>query len=206
MANLRQTFVEWAAQTINKSFWAGAYYQQQRDKGCSYNAAVALAFKWIRILYRCWQTRTPSIYLNTEAAWLASLESTLEIAWQGVMRMEISSIPWLAAPAPPGQPAFACKACPDLLPCCGAGVPSRRRSGSAYPGTVYPPASQSVAYSVDSSPTSQGVLHARHHTLGSGHASVRTPDRCATRRPTDPVPAGSFCRNVPDSGDHSESR
>ena len=37
---LRQTFVEWAAQTINKSFWAGAYYQQQCDKGCSYNAAV----------------------------------------------------------------------------------------------------------------------------------------------------------------------
>lgn len=57
---LRQTFVEWAAQTINKSFWAGAYYRQQRAKGCSYHAAVrALAFKWIRILYRCWQTRTP---------------------------------------------------------------------------------------------------------------------------------------------------
>ncbi len=57
---LRQTFIEWAAQTINKSFWAGAYYRQQRAKGCSYQAAVrALAFKWIRILYRCWQTRTP---------------------------------------------------------------------------------------------------------------------------------------------------
>lgn len=56
---LRQTFVEWAAQTINKSFWAGAYYRQQREKGCSYQAAVrALAFKWIRILYRCWKTRT----------------------------------------------------------------------------------------------------------------------------------------------------
>lgn len=45
---LRQTFVEWAAQTINKSFWAGAYYYQQREKGCTYQAAVrALAFKWI---------------------------------------------------------------------------------------------------------------------------------------------------------------
>ena len=65
---LRQTFVEWAGQTINKSFWAGAYYRQQRAKGSSYQAAVrALAFKWIRILYRCWQTRTPydeSTYLN----------------------------------------------------------------------------------------------------------------------------------------------
>ncbi len=56
---LRQTFVEWAAQTINKSYWAGLYYYQQRAKGCSYQAAVrSLAFKWIRILYRCWVTRT----------------------------------------------------------------------------------------------------------------------------------------------------
>lgn len=65
---LRQTFVEWAGQTINKSFWAGAYYRQQREKGSSYQAAVrALAFKWIRILYRCWKTRTPydeTTYLN----------------------------------------------------------------------------------------------------------------------------------------------
>lgn len=57
---LRQTFVEWAAQTINKSYWAGLYYYPQRAKGCSYQAAVrSLAFKWIRILYRCWTTRTP---------------------------------------------------------------------------------------------------------------------------------------------------
>jgi transposase len=65
---LRQTFVEWAGQTINKSFWAGAYYRQQREKGSSHQVAVrALAFKWIRILYRCWQTRTQydeTTYLN----------------------------------------------------------------------------------------------------------------------------------------------
>jgi len=49
------------------SFWARAYYQQQRDKGASHQAAVrGLAFKWIRIVFRCWQTGTPyneSIYL-----------------------------------------------------------------------------------------------------------------------------------------------
>ena len=57
---VRQTFNEWANQTINKSSWAGAYYRQQRGKGSSYQAAVrSLAFKWIRILYRCWQTNTP---------------------------------------------------------------------------------------------------------------------------------------------------
>jgi transposase len=65
---LRQTFVEWAAESIRHSFWAQVYYQQQRDKGKAHQAAVrALAFKWIRILYRCWQERTPydeSVYLQ----------------------------------------------------------------------------------------------------------------------------------------------
>jgi transposase len=68
---LRQTFVEWSAQTINKSYWAGLYYYQQRGKGCSHQAAVrALAFKWIRILYRCWATRTP----YDEAKYLKALQ------------------------------------------------------------------------------------------------------------------------------------
>jgi transposase len=68
---LRQTFVEWAAQTINKSYWAGLYYHQQRAKGSSHQAAVrALAFKWIRILYRCWVTRTP----YDEAKYLKALQ------------------------------------------------------------------------------------------------------------------------------------
>ena len=57
---LRQTFVEWAAESTRHSFWAQVYYQQQRDKGKAHQAAVrALAFTWIRILYRCWQERTP---------------------------------------------------------------------------------------------------------------------------------------------------
>lgn len=55
---IRQTFVEWAGQTINKSAWAGAFYRQQRAKGSSYQAAVrSLAFKWLRVLFRCWQDR-----------------------------------------------------------------------------------------------------------------------------------------------------
>src|SRR4029450_1749017 len=65
---LRQTFVEWAAESTRHSFWARAYYQQQRDKGPPHQAAVrALAFKWIRILFRCWQNRTryeEAVYLN----------------------------------------------------------------------------------------------------------------------------------------------
>jgi Transposase IS116/IS110/IS902 family len=57
---LRQTFIAWAAASIRHAFWAQAYDQQQRDKGKAHQTAVrALAFKGIRILYRCWQDRTP---------------------------------------------------------------------------------------------------------------------------------------------------
>ena len=57
---LRQTFVEWALQTRKHSFWAEAFYQMQRKKGKTHQAAIrALAFKWIRIVFRCWQDRQP---------------------------------------------------------------------------------------------------------------------------------------------------
>ena len=66
---LRQTFHEFAAQSVQDSFWARAYYYQQRAKGKEHHAAVrALAFKWIRIIWKCWQTRTPYnevIYLES---------------------------------------------------------------------------------------------------------------------------------------------
>jgi transposase len=65
---LRQTFVAWAAESIRHSCWAQVYYQQQREKGKAHQAAVrALAFTWIRMLYRCWQERTPyeeAVYLQ----------------------------------------------------------------------------------------------------------------------------------------------
>ena len=57
---LRQTFVEWVNQTIKFSFWARAYYQLQKDRGKTHQVAIrALAFKWIRILFRCWKNATP---------------------------------------------------------------------------------------------------------------------------------------------------
>jgi transposase len=65
---LRQTFVEWSNKSIHHSFWAQAYYQQKRAQGQSHQAAVrALAFKWIRIAFRCWQDQRPydeSTYLT----------------------------------------------------------------------------------------------------------------------------------------------
>ena len=69
---LRQSFVEWANESIRFSFWARAFYQLQRERGKTHQMAVrSLAFKWIRILYRCWQDRTP----YDEAKYLIALKA-----------------------------------------------------------------------------------------------------------------------------------
>lgn len=66
--NFKPTCRASPAHSINQSAWAEAYYRQQKAKGCSHQAALrALAFKWIRIVYRCWKARVPydeSIYLQ----------------------------------------------------------------------------------------------------------------------------------------------
>jgi transposase len=58
---LRQTFHEWAAQSIQQCDWAAAFYRVQReDKNKSHHAAVrSLAYKWIRIVFRCWKDAKP---------------------------------------------------------------------------------------------------------------------------------------------------
>jgi len=66
---LRQTFVEWTALTIPRSFWAAAFYRKQRAAGKTHQAALrSLAYKWIRILHHCWRTHQSydeSIYLSS---------------------------------------------------------------------------------------------------------------------------------------------
>lgn len=57
---LRQTLQEFASHSIQKSQWARAFYDKQRAENKGHHAAVrALAFKWIRILFRCWKDRVP---------------------------------------------------------------------------------------------------------------------------------------------------
>lgn len=57
---LRQSFHEFAGQSIRWSAWARAFYDQQRQRGNGHHAAVrSLAYRWIRIIYRCWQLRVP---------------------------------------------------------------------------------------------------------------------------------------------------
>jgi Transposase IS116/IS110/IS902 family len=56
---LRQSFHEYAGESVRHSSRARAFYESQIAKGKGHQAAVrALAYKWIRIIYRCWQTRT----------------------------------------------------------------------------------------------------------------------------------------------------
>ena len=69
-AFLRQTFVEWAGLTVVYSAWARTYYQHMQAKGKAHHVILrALAFKWIRVLWKCWQTRTA----YHEAAYLQQL-------------------------------------------------------------------------------------------------------------------------------------
>jgi transposase len=57
---IRQSFHEFAGLSIQHSAWARAFYDLQRERGKRHHAALrSLAFKWIRILFRCWKTRTP---------------------------------------------------------------------------------------------------------------------------------------------------
>ena len=66
---LRQTFQEFAGCSIVQSDWARAFYDQMRNRGKSHHAALrALAFKWIRIMFRCWKNRLPydeAVYCNS---------------------------------------------------------------------------------------------------------------------------------------------
>jgi len=68
---LKQSFHEYAKESILHSRWAAAYYGQQPNKGCGHHTAVrALAYKWQRIIWKCWQTRT----IYKEAIYEAALK------------------------------------------------------------------------------------------------------------------------------------
>lgn len=68
---VRQSIIEWVAQTVPRSFWAKAFYDSCRARGMRHQATLrALAFKWIRILHRCWVDRKP----YDEARYLMALQ------------------------------------------------------------------------------------------------------------------------------------
>ena len=57
---LRQTFHEFAQHSLAQCDWARRFYHQQRQRGKPHHAALrSLAYKWIRILWRCWHDHIP---------------------------------------------------------------------------------------------------------------------------------------------------
>jgi transposase len=81
---IRQSVHEFAAHSRRWCPWAAAYYRLQINRGKDHHVAVrALAFKWLRIIFRCWKNRTPynnELYLASlranNAPLLAYLETT----------------------------------------------------------------------------------------------------------------------------------
>jgi transposase len=67
---LRQTFHEYAASSIKFCSWAKAFYNRQIERGKKHHTAVrALAWRWLRILWRIWKDRVPyqeAIFLKAQ--------------------------------------------------------------------------------------------------------------------------------------------
>lgn len=68
---IRQSIHEMANHSIRFCGWAREYYDAQRAKNKGHHVAVrALAFKWLRIMFRCWKDGVPydeARYLQTRA-------------------------------------------------------------------------------------------------------------------------------------------
>ena len=76
---LRQSFHEFAGQSIQYSRWAQAFYRQQRVRGKDHQASVrSLAFKWTRIIFRLWKNQTP----YNERTYVAALQRRGSPLWQ----------------------------------------------------------------------------------------------------------------------------
>jgi transposase len=53
---VKQSFHEFAGQSIVYCAWARAFYESKKAGGMQHHAALrALAYKWIRIIFRCWK-------------------------------------------------------------------------------------------------------------------------------------------------------
>jgi len=85
----RQTFHEFAGQSIPQCDWAKAFYKAHCHKPEQHHAAVrALSFKWIRIFYRCWKDRKP----YDEQLYMASLRR--RSSFLGLGLASATSVEW----------------------------------------------------------------------------------------------------------------
>lgn len=79
----RQSLVEYALSSLRFSQWARAFYASHMPEDPNadkptYTVLRKLAFKWLRIIYRCWQTRTP----YDESRYLESLRRSGSPLWR----------------------------------------------------------------------------------------------------------------------------
>lgn len=89
---LRSTFHEFAGHSIAQSEWARAYYDHLRkdEKKNHHTAVRSLAFKWIRIIFRCWKDHKPydeRTYLESlrrRSSLAASIGLTTSAGWKPV--------------------------------------------------------------------------------------------------------------------------
>jgi hypothetical protein len=84
---LRQAFHEWALHSVAYSKWARDYYDEQRAKGKRRNTVIrSLAFKWIRILFRCWKDHKPYDEAAYERALMARhpKSQSVELQWKKI--------------------------------------------------------------------------------------------------------------------------
>jgi transposase len=84
----RQSLVEFARSSLQFSSWARAFFdlhmpQDPNADRPTYSVLRKLAFKWLRIIYRCWQTRTP----YDEARYLESLRRSGSPIWYHLQQM-----------------------------------------------------------------------------------------------------------------------
>ena len=78
---VHQSFVEFAALSMPHCGWARALYQQLRARGLRHWAAIRLvAYKWIRILFRCWKDRVA----YDESKYLKSLQRRNPRLWAAI--------------------------------------------------------------------------------------------------------------------------
>ena len=82
---VRQSFVEHAQHSIGYCRWASAYYESKKEQGKTRQTILrSLAFKWTRILYRCWQTGD----CYEEQRYLDSLRRRNSPLWQRLERIQ----------------------------------------------------------------------------------------------------------------------
>lgn len=59
---IHQTLIEWAGHSINSSVWAKAFYDMKREQhptASHWSILRRLAYKWVRLLHRCWLANAP---------------------------------------------------------------------------------------------------------------------------------------------------